>query len=115
MFHPTSKQKHQALACVCSPFFPIIIIIINAFIIVTILPVSSPPALSLSMLIWQYVHQFVKMNMKEALQYVYCVCLVADQDNRVSKETLESTWELVRRIIVLAHSGPAWDELVGGF
>ena len=55
------------------------------------------------------------MNMKEALQYVYCVCLVADQDNRVSKETLESTWELVRRIIVLAHSGPAWDELVGGF
>ncbi|KAG9310291.1 nucleoporin interacting component Nup93/Nic96 [Chiua virens] len=31
------------------------------------------------------------------------------------KENLENAWELVRRIIVLAHSGPAWEELVGGF
>ncbi|KIM52369.1 hypothetical protein SCLCIDRAFT_1164109 [Scleroderma citrinum Foug A] len=80
----------------------------------TISPVS-PPALSLSTLIWRYVRQFVKMDAKEALQYVYCVCLAADQGNGVGKETLESAWELVRRIIVLAHSGPAWDELVGGF
>lgn len=55
------------------------------------------------------------MDAKEALQYVYCVCLAADQGNGVGKETLENAWELVRRIIVLAHSGPAWDELVGGF
>jgi len=55
------------------------------------------------------------MDAKEALQYVYCVCLAADQGDGVGKETLESAWELVRRIIVLAHSGPAWDELVGGF
>ncbi|KAG6332408.1 hypothetical protein ID866_6679 [Astraeus odoratus] len=80
----------------------------------TISPVN-PPALSLSTLIWRYVRQFVKMDAKEALQYVYCVCLAADQGNGVGKETLESAWELVRRIIVLAHSGPAWDELVGGF
>ncbi|KAF8426123.1 hypothetical protein L210DRAFT_1001994 [Boletus edulis BED1] len=36
------------------------------------------------------------------------------QGNGVGKENLESAWELVRRIIVLAHSGPAWEELVGG-
>ena len=75
----------------------------------------NPPALSLSTLIWRYVRQFVKMDAKEALQYVYCVCLSADQGNGVGKENLESAWELVRRIIVLAHSGPAWEELVGGF
>ncbi|EIW86265.1 nucleoporin-interacting protein NIC96 [Coniophora puteana RWD-64-598 SS2] len=80
----------------------------------TISPVS-PPALSLSTLIWRYVRQFVKMDAKEALQYVYCVCLTADQGNGVGKESLENAWELVRRIIVLAHSGPAWEELVGGF
>lgn len=81
---------------------------------VTLSPLS-PPALSLSTLIWRYVRQFVKMDAKEALQYVYCVCLSADQGNGVGKENLESAWELVRRIIVLAHSGPAWEELVGGF
>ena len=75
----------------------------------------NPPALSLSTLIWRYVRQFVKLDAKEALQYVYCVSLSADQGNGVGKENLESAWELVRRIIVLAHSGPAWEELVGGF
>ncbi|KAG1845085.1 Nup93/Nic96-domain-containing protein [Suillus subalutaceus] len=75
----------------------------------------SPPALSLPMLIWRYVRQFVKMDAKEALQYVYCVCLSADQGEGVGRENVETAWELVRRIIVLAHSGPAWEELVGGF
>ncbi|KAF9542861.1 nucleoporin-interacting protein NIC96 [Agrocybe pediades] len=76
---------------------------------------TSPPALSLSTLIWRYVRQFVKMDAKEALQYVYCVCLVADQQqNGVGKEQVELAWELVRRIIVLANGGPAWEELVGG-
>ena len=54
------------------------------------------------------------MDAKEALQYVYCVCLAADQPD-VGKEQVESAWELVRRIIVLSNSGPAWEELVGGF
>lgn len=75
----------------------------------------SPPALSISTLIWRYVRQFVKMDAKEALQYVYCVCLAADQADGVGKEQVENAWELVRRIIVLGTSGPGWEELVGGF
>ncbi|KAI0693757.1 nucleoporin-interacting protein NIC96 [Cerioporus squamosus] len=75
----------------------------------------SPPALSLSTLIWRYVRQFVRMDAREALQYVYCVCLSADQPGGVGKEQVENAWELVRRIIVLANTGAAWEELVGGF
>lgn len=82
--------------------------------LVTLSPIS-PPALSLSTLIWRYVRQFVKMDAREALQYVYCVCLSADQGNDVGKEQVESAWDLVRRIIVLANTGAAWEELVGGF
>ncbi|EJF58768.1 nucleoporin-interacting protein NIC96 [Dichomitus squalens] len=80
----------------------------------TLSPVSSP-ALSLSTLIWRYVRQFVKMDAREALQYVYCVCLSSDQPGGVGKEQVENAWELVRRIIVLANTGAAWEELVGGF
>lgn len=54
------------------------------------------------------------MDAKEALQYVYCVTLSADQGGGVGKEQVEIAWELTRRIIVLANSGPGWDELVGG-
>ncbi|KIP04441.1 hypothetical protein PHLGIDRAFT_31350 [Phlebiopsis gigantea 11061_1 CR5-6] len=79
------------------------------------LPPSGSPALSLSTLIWRYIRQFVKMDAKEALQYVYCVCLCADQPGGVGKEQVENAWELVRRIIVLANTGAAWEELVGGF
>ncbi|OJT04938.1 Meiotically up-regulated gene 87 protein [Trametes pubescens] len=76
---------------------------------------ASPPALSLSTLVWRYIRQFVKMDAREALQYVYCVCLSADQPGGVGKEQVENAWELVRRIIVLANTGQAWEELVGGF
>ncbi|KAF5314161.1 hypothetical protein D9611_006965 [Ephemerocybe angulata] len=76
---------------------------------------ASPPALSLSTMIWRYVRQFVKMDSKEALQYVYCVCLSADQPGGVGKEQVEAAWDLTRRIIVLANAGPSWEELVGGF
>ena len=79
------------------------------------LPPGGQPALSLATLIWRYVRQFVKMDAREALQYVYCVCLSADQPKNVGKEQVESAWELVRRIIVLANTGAAWEELVGGF
>ncbi|KAJ6614876.1 nucleoporin-interacting protein NIC96 [Mycena sp. CBHHK59/15] len=75
---------------------------------------AAPPALSLSTLVWRYARQFVKMDAKEALQYVYCVVLASDQDI-VGQEQMENAWELVRRIIVLANSGPGWEELVGGF
>ena len=73
------------------------------------------PALSLPTIIWRYVRQFVKMDAKEALQYVYCICLSADQAGGVGKEQIENAWELVRRIIALANTGTAWEELVGGF
>ena len=86
-------------------------------------------------MIWRYVRQFVKMDPKEALQYVFTITLTADQvalqtrqtlggDSSAGREQIESTWELVRRIIVLANStsatsstgsNPAWEELVGGF
>ncbi|KAF9048132.1 nucleoporin-interacting protein NIC96 [Hymenopellis radicata] len=67
------------------------------------LPPRRRPALSMSMMIWRYIRQFVKMDAKEALQYVYCVTLPSDQP------------DLIRRILVLSNSGPAWEELVGGF
>ncbi|KAI0053140.1 nucleoporin-interacting protein NIC96 [Auriscalpium vulgare] len=77
---------------------------------------NAPPALSLPTLIWRYVRQFVKMDAKEALQYVYSVTLSSDQvAGGVGQEQLENAWDLVRRIIILANTGPAWDELVGGF
>lgn len=76
---------------------------------------SLPPALGLSTLIWRYVRQFVRLDAKEALQYVYTVTLGADQPDGIGKEQLELAWDLVRRVIVLANAGPAWDELVGGF
>ncbi|KAF9482410.1 nucleoporin-interacting protein NIC96 [Pholiota conissans] len=75
---------------------------------------SAPPALSISTLIWRYIRQFIKMDAKEAMQYVYCVCLSADQGDGIGKEQVEIAWELTRRIIVGANSGPAWEELVGG-
>jgi len=76
---------------------------------------SLPPALGLSTLIWRYVRQFVRLDSKEALQYVYIVTLGADQPGIIGKDQLELAWDLVRRIVVLANAGPAWDELVGGF
>ncbi|TFK99639.1 nucleoporin-interacting protein NIC96 [Pterulicium gracile] len=76
---------------------------------------AGPPSLSLSTIVWRYVRQFVKMDAKEAMQYVYCVCLSSDQGDGVGKEQVEGAWELVRRIIVLANTGAAWEELVGGF
>ena len=55
------------------------------------------------------------MDAKEAIQYVSAICLSADQGNGVGKEQVETAWDLVRRIIVLANPGAAWEELVGGF
>jgi len=71
-------------------------------------PPVSPPVLSISTLVWRYVHKFVKMDAKEALQYVYCMCLTTDQGDGVGREKLEDAWELIRQIIVLGNSGPGW-------
>jgi nuclear pore complex protein Nup93 len=64
--------------------------------------------LSISTLVWRYVHKFVKMDAKEALQYVYCMCLTTDQGDGVGREKLEDAWELIRQIIVLGNSGAGW-------
>jgi hypothetical protein len=80
------------------------------FIQVSLSPISSP-ALNLSTVIWRYIRQFMKMDAKEALQYVYCVTLSSEQGRGFGKEQVG---ELTRRIIVLAKSGHGWEELVGG-
>ncbi|KAL1745889.1 Nup93/Nic96-domain-containing protein [Schizophyllum fasciatum] len=80
----------------------------------TITP-NSPPALNLPTVLWRYVRPFVKHGAEDALQYVYFVCLAADQGGDVGKEQVEIAWELVRRIIVLSNGGPTWERLVGGF
>ncbi|KAF5393678.1 hypothetical protein D9757_000346 [Collybiopsis confluens] len=74
------------------------------------------PSLTLNTVIWRYIRQFVKMDAKEGLQYVYTLPLSADQPSPpgVGREQLEAAWELVRRIIVMANGGPVWEELVGG-
>ncbi|KAJ3760991.1 nucleoporin-interacting protein NIC96 [Lentinula raphanica] len=74
------------------------------------------PSINLHTLIWRYIRQFVKMDAKEGLQYVYILPLSADQPSPpgVGDEQLEAAWELVRRIIVMANGGPMWEELVGG-
>ncbi|KAF9076587.1 nucleoporin-interacting protein NIC96 [Rhodocollybia butyracea] len=88
--------------------------------ILTLSPVSTGgqpvPSLTLHTLIWRYVRQFVKMDAKEGLQYVYTLPLSSDQPSPpgVGHEQLEAAWELVRRIIVMANGGPMWEELVGG-
>jgi nuclear pore complex protein Nup93 len=81
------------------------------------LPPGGPPSLNFTTMIWRYVRQFVKMDAKEALHYVYCVTLNGDaaQGPDVGRDQVETAWELVRRIIVLANAGAAWEELVGGF
>lgn len=76
---------------------------------------TSPPALNLPTVLWRYIRPFVKHAAEDALQYVYFVCLSADQGGDVGKEQVEIAWELVRRIIVLSNGGPAWERLVGGF
>jgi nuclear pore complex protein Nup93 len=49
-----------------------------------------------------------------ALQYVYCLCLSADQGS-AGKEQVEIAWELTRRVILMAEVGGGWADLVGGY
>ena len=67
-------------------------------------------------LIRRFIRPFTKHDSHHALQYIACICLSADQQiGGVGKEQVETAWDLVRRIIVLANPGAAWEELVGGF
>ncbi|KAH8822758.1 nucleoporin-interacting protein NIC96 [Flagelloscypha sp. PMI_526] len=83
---------------------------------------DSPPAFSLSTIIWRYVRLFMKMDPKEALHYIATIPLSHDQDSAhpslrtgAGKEQLKITYDLLRRLIVQSNPGPQWDALIGGF
>lgn len=59
---------------------------------------ASPPALSLPTLIWRYIRQFVKMDSKEALQYIYTLTLSSDAPGPIGKEQVS--------LVALSHHLP---------
>lgn len=78
-------------------------------------PYNRRPSVNLALLIARYIRQFTRTDPKEAIQYVYCVCLTADQGEGVGKEQVETAWDLCRKVIVSAETSGGWEELVGGF
>ncbi|KAF8588475.1 NIC-domain-containing protein [Ramaria rubella] len=78
-------------------------------------PLNRRPSLNLALVIARYIRQFTRTDPKEAIQYVYCVCLSADQGEGVGKEQVETAWDLCRKVIVSAEASGGWEELVGGF
>ena len=72
------------------------------------------PTLNFALLISRYIRQFIRSEPQVALQYVYCICLSADQGD-VGKEQVEVAWELTRRVILMAEPGGEWVDLVGGY
>ncbi|KAG9050577.1 hypothetical protein FS837_004435 [Tulasnella sp. UAMH 9824] len=77
-------------------------------------------SLNFALLINRYIRQFQKTDPKEAVQYAFCVGLTADRitsttsdyDATVSRDQLELTREIVRRVIVNCQG--KWEELIGG-
>ena len=57
----------------------------------------------------------MRSDPKEAMQYVYNVCLSDNQGPVAGKEQVELAWDLTRRIIVSAEYNSSWEELVGAF
>jgi nuclear pore complex protein Nup93 len=76
---------------------------------------GGQPVLNLYLLISRYVRQFMRSDPKEAMQYVYNICLSDKQGPTAGKEQVELAWDLTRRIIVSAEYNGAWEELVGAF
>lgn len=75
---------------------------------------SGQGALNFALLISRYIRQFLRVDPRVALQYVYSVCLSADQEG-VGREQVEIAWELCRRVILMAEAGGGWEDLVGGY
>jgi nuclear pore complex protein Nup93 len=71
--------------------------------------------LNLYLLISRYVRQFIRSDPREAMQYVYNICLSDRQGPASGKEQIELAWELTRRIIVGAEHNSSREELVGAF
>jgi len=76
---------------------------------------AGQPTLNLYLLISRYVRQFMRSDPKEAMQYVYNICLSEKQSSSAGHEQVELAWELTRRIIVSAEHNAGWDDLVGTF
>ncbi|KIJ45082.1 hypothetical protein M422DRAFT_46895 [Sphaerobolus stellatus SS14] len=77
-------------------------------------PFNQRPSLNFALIIARYIRQFIRSDPKEAIQYVYCVCISADQPG-VGQEQVETAWDLCRKVIVGAEKSGGWEELVGGF
>ena len=75
---------------------------------------SGEGALNFALLISRYIRQFLRVDPRVALQYVYSVCLSSDQEG-AGREQIEIAWELCRRVILMAEAGGGWEDLVGGF
>ena len=86
----------------------------NRLILIVTTTASGEGALNFALLISRYIRQFLRVDARVALQYVYSVCLSADQEG-VGREQVEIAWELCRRVILMAEAGGGWEDLVGGF
>lgn len=86
----------------------------NRRIFIVTITASGHGALNFALLISRYIRQFLRVDPRVALQYVYAVCLSADQEG-VGREQVEIAWELCRRVILMAEAGGGWEDLVGGF
>ncbi|GJJ09412.1 hypothetical protein Clacol_003634 [Clathrus columnatus] len=75
---------------------------------------NRPPSINFSLMIARYIRQFIRTDPKEAIQYVYCICLNADQGNGTGQEQIEAAWDLCRKVIAAAESTVGWEDLVGG-
>src|SRR6266404_1153912 len=86
----------------------------NRLLLIVTTTASGEGALNFALLISRYIRQFLRVDPRVALQYVYSVCLSADQEG-VGREQSEIAWELCRRVILMAEAGGGWEDLVGGF
>ena len=79
----------------------------NCLILIVTVTASGQGALNFALLISRYIRQFLRVDPRVALQYVYSVCLSADQEG-VGREQVEIAWELCRRVIFMAQAGGGW-------
>lgn len=91
--------------------FPLRIYLISFLVTVSY---NQPPSINFPLMIARYIRQFTRTDPKEAIQYVYCICLSADQGNDIGREQLEAAWDLCRKVIVASESSGGWEDLIGG-
>lgn len=75
---------------------------------------NGRPSINFALIIARYIRPFMRSDPKEAIQYVYCICLNAEQPG-AGQEQVEVAWDLSRKVIVGAEKSGSWEELVGGF